>query len=365
MPGRGLARPHATLLIGLSLVASAGVARAGGDATPRVPVAFPRALTFRAAIEVSGQIAAVQSATIAAQQPGVAKAVAFRSGQVVQKHQIIVTMDDAVERAQVSLDRAKYDDADRTVARDRRLRAISGISEAQLETDQATRAEMAAQLALDTARRDRRTIRAPFAGVLGIRRVSTGDYIAAGKTITTITQTSPLRVLFAVPETELRDIGAGDAFGFTLPQAGEVAHQGRILALSPTLNAKTRARMIEGRVANASGALLPGAFGMVDIATGTPVAALAVPATAIDYGPLGSYIYAVDRKGKTSVVRAVYVRVLATQGAVATIAAGGVGAIGPIVTLGGFKLQNGQTIIPERSHTQFQAKNTPPPATGS
>lgn len=349
MTGRGPERLPARIvpvrIMAAALFGAIPCARAA-QPVPRVPLAVPRSTQFRATIEVSGHVAAVQSATLAAQRAGVIRQVLFRSGQSVAKGAVLVRMDDAVERAQVRLDRAKLDQAGRTLARDAKLRAISGVSAAQVETDQAADAEARAQLALDTAREDRRVVRAPFAGVLGIRRVSRGDYVALGATITTITQTSPLRVLFAVPQTELAGIGFGDAFSFSIPSDG-IPHYGRILALSPALNVKTRARMVEGRVANRRGTLLPGAFGVVGIATGTPVAALDLPATAIDYGPLGSFVYKVERKGGGTVARAVYVHVLATQGKTATVAAAGLGGLGAVVALGGFKLHDGETIRAE------------------
>ncbi len=348
MSGRSPAPVRAIALTALWIAAALPRALAD-DAVPvpHVPVTTPRVTAFRTTIVVSGEIAAVQSATLAAQNAGVAAQVLFRSGETVAKGAVLLRMDDAEERAQVTLDRAKLDAAGRTVARDVRLRAISGISLAQLEADQAARAEAAAQLALDTAHEDRRTIRAPFAGVLGIRRVSSGDYIGAGVLITTITQTSPLRVLFAIPETELAGIGFGDGFTFTLPSEGAKPHEGRILALSPALNVTTRARMVEGRVANNAGTLLPGAFGQVDIATGTATPALAVPATAINYGPLGSFVYAVERHGAATIVRALYVKVLATVGATTTITIDDATPPHEVVALGGFKLQDGETIIPD------------------
>jgi len=345
-------RPASFAVIGLVLACGIGTVRAADKAAPHVPVAQARPTHYRTTVEVSGQIAAVQSATIAAQRAGVIGAVLFHSGETVTKGEVLLRLDDGVERAQVALDRAKLEQAGRTIARDRKLRAISGVSQAQVETDQASYAEAAAQLSLDTAREDRRVIRAPFGGILGIRRVSTGDYLAQGATITTITQTDPLRVLFAVPETELAGIGFGDEFHFALPDNGSSgtarsAETGRILALSPALNATTRARMVEGRIGNVDHALMPGAFGTVTIATGTPVAAYRVPATAVDYGPLGSFVYAVDRHAAAVSVRAVYVKILATSGDVSVVDVPRNAPLGTIVAMGGFKLQDGETIVPE------------------
>lgn len=332
--------PMLPLLMLPALMAS-GLARA---AAPAVPVTHPRPAVYRAEIEVAGEVAAVKGAVLAASQAGRVASVDFTSGEMVKQGAVLVRLDDEVEQARIALDEAKRLAARRTLARDLRLRAIAGVAQAQLEAAEAVVAETTAQIALDRAKADKLRIIAPFAGRLGIRRVSPGDYLQPGGMVASITQTSPLRVLFSVPETELDGLKPGDGFTISVPQGG--AHRGEITALSPRISAKTRARMVEGRLANAAGALLPGMSGTVRLRTGAAVAAFSVPATALNYGPVGSYLYAVSESKGDAVVHAVYVHVLSSVGKEALVRARGLNAAGEIVALGGFRLREGETVRP-------------------
>jgi membrane fusion protein (multidrug efflux system) len=316
---------------------------------PEMPVTRIKPATFRTAIELSGQIAAVRGATLAASRAGMAVAVNFHSGETVQKGAVLVRLDDSVERAQLALDQAKLDEARRTLARDERLRAIAGVAIAQLETAEAVMAEAQAQITLDRAHADKLKIAAPFSGQLGIRLVSPGDYLQIGAKLTTITQTAPLRVFFAVPETELDGLKPGNSFTISVPESGQTvsgSHRGTIIALSPRISTKTHARMVEGRIGNTSGQLLPGMYGTVALATGAPVAAFSVPAAALNYGPIGSYLYAVAKAGNNATVHAVYVDVLSSVGKTTLVRGKGLRGNEAIIAFGGFKLHDGQTIKP-------------------
>lgn len=339
-------------------LAVTGVARAapGNGVPPAVPVVKPQPTRYRQTIEVAGSVEAMRAATLATETSGVVSQVLFRSGQPVAAGAVLLRLDDAVERAQVRLDLAKRDNAAHTLARDYRLRAIAGVSVAQVETDRAALAEADAQLALDQAHENQRTVRAPFAGKLGIRKVSSGDFLAAGAPVVTLTQAAPLRVLFSVPETELAGIAPGEAFTIALP--GAITIRGSITALGPALNTNTRARTLQGRIA--AGAI-PGSFGVVTLAIGHAVSALGVPVTAVNHGPVGSYVYQVKADHR---VYAVYVKQLATRGPLAIVAATTLGTARPVVALGGFKLTNGERIDPvgppppETAHRTLKAAGT-------
>ncbi len=328
---------------GLATLASARAAEPTMP-PPAMPVTEVKPVTYRAGIEVSGQVAAVNGATLAASQAGMVIAVNFRSGQSVGKGAILVRLDDTVEQAQLVLDQAKLAEAQRTLARDQRLRAIAGVAVAQLETAEAVVAEAKAQITLDQAHAGKLAITAPFAGQLGIRRVSPGDYLQIGAKVTTITQISPLRVFFAVPETELDGLKPGDAFTIAVPGLAGPGHQGVITALSPRISTATHARMVEGRVANASGALVPGMFGTVSLPTGAALAAWSVPAAALNYGPIGSFLYQVTEAGNNATVHAVYVQVLSSAGAAALVQGKDLRKGAAIIAFGGFKLHDGETI---------------------
>lgn len=328
-------------LLALTLMAAAPL--------PRVPVSMVTPMRYRAAIQLSGQVIAAQNTILAASRAGIVSAILFHSGDRVTQGQILLRMNAATAQARLALDHAKSAAAAQVLARDAKLQAISGVSAAQIDADRSIAAQAQAQLALDQAQAAKLVITAPFSGVLGIRRVSVGDYLAPGAPIVTLTQTSPLLVRFAVPQTELAGIAPGDHFALSLPNrarpdAPVPMVRGVITALSPALNITTRARSVEGRIINPNAATLPGAFGIIHLKVGAPIAALAIPATALNNSPIGTFVYALHTaKGSTS-VQAVYVHVLATSGATAIISANP--SLHRIVALGGFKLRDGEMIDP-------------------
>jgi len=320
-------------------------------AAPRVPVSTVKPVQYRAAIELAGHVVAAQNTILAASRTGVVSAVLFHSGDHVTQGQVLLRMDAATALARLALDRAKSAAAAQVLARDAKLQAISGVSAAQIDADRSIAAQARGQSALDQAQADKLVVTAPFSGVLGIRRVSVGDYLAPGAPIVTLTQTSPLLVRFAVPQTELAGIAPGDRFSLTLPTHAHATSSaqvrkvhGVITALSPALNIATRARMVEGRIIDPNPASLPGAFGIVHLKVGASVPALAIPAAALVNGPIGSFVYALRTKAGKIRVQAVYVHVLTTRHADAIIAANP--QLHRIVALGGFKLRAGEIIEP-------------------
>ncbi len=244
-----------------------GLAVADQSAATPVHAVALRAAVWRASIGLSAQIAAEQSAALAAERPGRVVSVNFSSGQSVAAGTLLVQLDDAPEAAQLALDDAKLTQANNALAREQKLMTIAGASRAALEQAQADAAEARASVAYDQAVISELRIAAPFAGTLGIRNVSAGDYIAQGQVVARITQSSPLRVLFSIPQTEAAGIAVGDAFSFAAPALGQAA-AGAITALSPEVDAATNALDAEGKIPGPPAGLLPGMFGTVTLAAG-------------------------------------------------------------------------------------------------
>jgi RND family efflux transporter MFP subunit len=226
--------------------------------------------------------------------------------------------------------------------------SIAGASRAALEQAQADAAEAKAQVDYDQAMLAQLTITAPFAGTLGIRDISTGDYIASGQVVARLTQAAPLRVLFSVPQTQAGGIAVGESFSLQAPDAAtpDSGITGRITALAPLLDTATNARDAEGVVTNAPGALLPGMSGTVTLATGTPQLAFALPATALNDSPLGPFVYVLDPDpaAPNYKLRAVYITKLGDAGDNTYVGAAGLQASTLVLTLGGFKLADGDSV---------------------
>jgi len=316
----------------------------------QVPVATLSPTTWRPTIELAAQIDAQQSATLAAERPGRITAILFSSGQTVTAGTPLVTLDDAAEQAQLALDQAKYTQAENTLARSQKLITIQGASQAALEQAQADAAEDRAALAADRAALAQLNITAPFAGTIGIRTLSAGDYVTAGQTIAQITQPAPLRILFSIPQTESAGIATGEPFSLETSEntANSITAAGHITALSPLVNPATNARDAEGLITTGANALLPGMFGTVTLATGTPEAAYEVPDTALTDSVLGRYLFVLQPAGAAYTLHTVYVTQLAQSGPTAIIATNGLTPGEQIVALGGFKLADGATVTPDQ-----------------
>jgi len=301
---------------------------------------------WRTHVQVSATLAARQSATLAAAAAGIVTSVLFQSGQTVTAGQLLVQLGDAPQAAQLALDQARLDQAQRDEARTRKLMSISGASQAALEQAEAAVAEAQAQVSLDQANLAQLRITAPFAGTMGIRDIDAGDYLQAGAAAASITAGGKLRVLFSLPQTDASGVAPGDPFTLTSP-AGEgagVTAAGVVVALSPAQDPATDARAIEGRITGNAAGLLPGMFGVVDIATGAPLPAFAVPSAALNDSAVGPFVFVIT-KGMT--LSTVYVTIYGDSGGDTLVSAAGLAAGERVVALGGFKLTDGQSVTIE------------------
>jgi RND family efflux transporter MFP subunit len=327
---------------------AAGLRQADAQsALAAVPAAALSPTTWRVTEQLPATIDAQERAVLAAERPGQVTAVLYSSGQHVAAGTILVKLDDAPEAAQLGLDQERALQARKTLARAEKLMKIAGTSEAALEQAQADVAEADAQIAVDNATLAQLNITAPFAGILGIRNISPGDYVQQGQEVADLTQSAPLRVLFSVPQTEAGGLQLGDPFTLSVAAlpGNDAVINGRITALSPQLNMQTNARNVEGAVQSQDGALLPGMYGVVALQTGTPLAAFTLPATALYDDTLGRYVVALDAAGNgVFTAHVVYVTELAQSGSTAIIGAAGLQAGERVVAEGGFKLTDGTSV---------------------
>jgi RND family efflux transporter MFP subunit len=319
------------------------------DAPTPVRVATLTPTTWRSTIEVAAEIDAQQSAILAAERPGRVTQILYSSGQTVAAGTLLVKLDDAAEQAQLDIDTAKLTEALDTLARSKKLLTINGASQATLEQAQADAAEDKAQLIADRAALAQLNIVAPFAGTLGIRKISAGDYVNQGQVVAEITQAAPLRVLFSIPQTESGGITIGEPFTLTATTipGSPITTTGQISALSPMVNTSTNARDIEGTITSPATELIPGMFGTVTLQTGSPEPAFKLPDTALNDSVLGRYLFALQPNGAAYTLQTIYVTQYGQSGNTAIIAPTGLTAGERIIALGGFKLTDGASVTPE------------------
>jgi membrane fusion protein (multidrug efflux system) len=197
---------------------------------------------------------------------------------------------------------------------------------------------------------DKKFVRAPFAGHLGIRAVDIGQYLSAGTTIVTLQELDPIYLDFFMPQQALDQIKVGQTVTVKVDTYPKQGFTGEISAINPKIDTNSRNVQVRATLKNPDHKLLPGMFATVDIATSTPQRYITLPQTAIAYNPYGSTVYVVDDKGKDAkgqpqlAARQTFVTTGATRGDQVAVLSG-VKEGDTVVTAGLIKLHNGTPLV--------------------
>jgi membrane fusion protein, multidrug efflux system len=243
---------------------SAGPAVQGGGARNTAPafvtVAPARNETVAQKLEALGNARANESVDISSKISNVVTAVRFGDGERVKKGQVLVQLDDAQTRADVAAAEAAVAESERLYNRSRELMATEALSKAQFDQLDATLKANRARLASAQARLDDTVIRAPFSGRVGLRRVSVGTLISPGDVITTLDDTSVIKLDFSVPENFLSTLREGLAVRATAPAFAGRSFTGKVSSIDSRVDMNTRTVTVRALLANEDGALRPGMF---------------------------------------------------------------------------------------------------------
>jgi len=358
----------ATLLGGLGFVKfrqiKAAVAQGAGFQPPPTAVTtiVAKQEKWPATLNVIGTAAAVQGVTVSADLPGTVARIAFDSGKAVIEGDVLVELDTRQERAQLAAMEAQRDLAHINFARMKQL-VDEGVI-ARTEYDNATAQQKAtdAQVGEIRATIARKTIRAPFSGILGIRQVNLGQYLSAGEAIVPLQSLNPIYVNFGVPQQTAAQARVGRTLRVSSNDVGGLTFAGRVTALDSVVNEATRNVQVQATLANPGGKLRPGMFVQVEITTGADRPVIALPTSAINYAPYGDSVYVVsdlkDPSGKTyRGVRQEFVKVEGSRGDQVAVVSG-VKPGDEVVSSGVFKLRNGAAV---QVNNKVQPGNNPAP----
>lgn len=267
------------------------------DTMPQPPVTVSATEVTRErwpqVIEAVGTFVAVNGADLATETDGIVTAIGFVNGTAVKQGQVILTLDTAVDRAELQALEATGRLAATELERFQRLYESKSVSKADLDTRQSQADQARANLAAQRARNAQKTITAPFDGVLGIRRVNLGQYVEPGTAIVTLQSLDPIFLNFTLPEQRLADISVGlpvTVQADALPGRG---FQGKITAIEPEIDRATRNFMAQASFENPDHGLRPGMFAKVQLQHGAPRDVLVVPQTAISFNPYGNSVYVI------------------------------------------------------------------------
>ena len=313
-----------------------------------------------------GTMAAVQGVTVSADLPGTVDRILFDSGRAVRAGDVLAILDTRQEQAQLAAIEARRELARLTFARVQELLHEKVISKAEFDRAEAELQQTEGQRGEVQAAIARKTIRAPFSGVLGLRQVNLGQYLAGGDPLVTLQSLNPIYVNFGVPQQSAGQIPVGRTVTLTTADVGGVEWRGRVTALDAMVDEATRNIQVQATVPNPDGKLRPGMFVQAEVLLGPRQPVIVLPASSINYAPYGDSVFVVTEltgeDGKTyRGVRQQLVKVGPGRGDQVAIISG-VTAGEEIVTSGLFKLRNGAAV---QINNDVRPANNPAPAPGN
>ena len=309
-----------------------------------------------------GTLRAVRGADIAPEVPGVITAIHFQSGQEIEAGAPLVQLNDESDLARLQALAAAADLAQVNYQRDQKQLEIQAVSQAVVDADAANLKSAKAQLAEQQALVNKKLVRAPFAGRVGIRAVDLGQYVTAGTKLVTLQALDPVYVDFYAPQKSLGKIVLKQKMVLQTDAFAGERFPGEISSIDPKVDPGTRNVQVRATVRNSKRTLLPGMFATVVIASGGPQRFLTLPQTAVSYNPYGDTVFVVEEsKGKDEKVALVaqqrFVTTGETRGDQVAILSG-IKQGDTVVTAGQIKLRSGFPVVVNNS---IQPTNDPAP----
>jgi membrane fusion protein (multidrug efflux system) len=342
-----------------TLVAFGEESERAGPPPEAVGSAIAKADRWELTLTAVGSLAGARTVAVANEAAGVVERIAFTSGKVVRKGTILVELDAEVERAQLAAAKTRRDLARVTARRSRELVEREAAPVADLDEDEAELRAAAAEVASLEAQVERKLVRAPFAGRLGVRAVDVGQYLAPGTTVTNLDSTEGVFVDFSLPQERLAAVAAGMPVRVAGRGAEAFTAQGAIFAIEPTVDDETRSVKIRAALREREAELSPGMFVTVSVVLPERMEVVAVPATAIVHASYGDSVFVLEPKTPGSpgadrapdgrpvkIARQKFVRVGPARGDFVAITEG-ISAGQEVVTAGAFKLRNGSPVVVE------------------
>jgi membrane fusion protein, multidrug efflux system len=301
-------------------------------------------------INATGSLVPVQGVTIAAETPGKIVKIAFEPGAAVKAGDVLVQLDTSTEEAQLRAAEATAALAKANLDRARDLRQSNTNSPAELDAADAQAKQAAAQADTLRAVIAKKTVRAPFAGRLGLRLVNLGQILREGDAITNLQTLDPIYVNFSLPQQRLANLTAGTKVRVTTDAAHGEVFEGEISALNAEVDPVTRNIRVQATIPNRGEKLRAGMFANVEVVLPEQTEVLAIPVTAVSYAPYGDSVFVIEEKKdeKTGnvdkVLRQQFVRLGMARGDFVQVVDG----LKPgqeVVTSGVFKLHAGMPVV--------------------
>jgi membrane fusion protein (multidrug efflux system) len=303
--------------------------------------------SWEALITSVGSLEAVQGVMLTAELPGKVMRIAFEPGTKVKAGDLLLQQDFSSEQAQLRAAEATVALTKLELERSSKLLGKKAVAQAKYDSDDALYKQALAQIEGIRATIRKKTIRAPFAGSLGIRLVNLGQVINEGEPIVSLQTLDPIFVNFSLPQQQLAQVKPGLKVRVSL--ADQVI-EGEITAISPDVDVATRNIRVQATVANRQERLRPGMFVNVAVVLPDREQVLAIPTTAVLYAPYGDTVFVVYEKQNekdvqpANVIRQKIVQLGEKRGDFVAIVSG-LDNGETVVSTGVFKLRNEQAVV--------------------
>jgi membrane fusion protein (multidrug efflux system) len=301
-------------------------------------------------IEAVGSLRALKGADLALEVSGVVETITFNSGDDVAEGAVLLKLRDKDDVAKLQSLQATAELNEIILQRDLKQSKIQAVSQATVDTDIANLKNAKAQTAEQQAVIDKKSLRAPFAGHLGIRLVDLGQYLSAGTVVVTLQALDPVYFDFFLPQQAIDRIRLGQQISARVDTYANQTFPGEISAINPKVDSSSRNVQVRATLKNPDHKLLPGMYATVEIAVGQPEQRITLPQTAVAYNPYGATVYVVDDTGKDAngkpqlVARQTFVATGETRGDQVAVLSGLKGGE-TVVTAGQIKLHNGSPVL--------------------
>jgi len=311
----------------------------------------------------TGSLSAINGVNVTTELAGMIRKINFNSGTQVQTGDILVELNADPDIAQLHVLEANAELAKITYERDKAQLAIHAVSQATVDTDLANLKSAQAQVKQQAANIDKKIIRAPFAGQVGITAVNVGQYLNPGDNIVTLQALDPIYADFYLPQQALVSAKKGQTVEMTVDAYPNTVFHGKISAISPEVEVSTRNVAIEATFANPKKELFPGMYATIEVNAGLPNAYITLPKAAISFNAYGELVYIVEEKGKNEdgsaqlIVTEKFVKTGASRGDQIAILSG-IAEGDEVVTAGQLKLKKGSSV---KIDNAVEPKDNPAP----
>ena len=345
----------------------AAMAKAGFFKSPPIAVTTTVASQseWQPTLDTIGTVTAINGVTVSTDLAGIVDKIAFTSGTVVKAGDLLVHLNTDQEQAQLEQAQAQLSLAQLTLNRDRDLLAKRTISQQDYDTAEATYRQNQATVDQYRALIARKTLRAPFDGVIGIRQVNLGQYLNTGDAVVSLQSFDPIYVNFTLPQQDLSKLAVGQQVDVRLDAYGDAVFPGQINAVNSMVDQATRNVQVQATLQNGEQKLRPGMFAKVSVILPQREQVIALPVSSVHYAPYGDSVFIVgddkDEDGKPiKSVKEQFVKLGTARGDLVAVVSG-VKPGDEVVTSGVFRLRSGAAII-INNKVQPNSEASPTPA---